>query len=144
MSPKKPKEFLFKAKGRCYEEDSKNRNKGIIYVSATHLRFSYKQGGEKIIPLNTIKKLNRYSQTWSQFARISIQTDANESYSFITGHLTRLYNSLSKAIANFSEGRDIQIGPKHNWAGIIITGFLIGIITLILFVIYGLTGIKLL
>jgi len=120
----KPKEFLFKKKGSCIKGtliggliDIKNRKKGIIYLSNTQLRITFKNGGERIIPLNTIKKLNLITKYW-----ISIHTDTDESYTFgALDNTMTLYRLLSEVIANLSDGGDVQIGPKPGveWSGII-------------------------
>jgi len=150
----KPKEFLFKKKGSCikgiikdgggkrYRRDIKSRKKGIIYLTNTQLRITFKNGGELVIPLNTIKNLNLFkAKNW-----IEIYTDTDESYSFHSPDYTsRLYRLLSEVIANLSDGGDVHVGPKPevNWSKIIIGGFLVGILVLISIVIYALTGFKL-
>ena len=137
----KPKEFLLKQRGSCYkrvgERDFKNSKAGMIYLSNTQLRIIFRKGGEHIIPLNTIKKLNLYKARglFGEKARqrISIQTDTDETYAFFTTNLQKLYKLLSEVTANLSDGRDVQIGPKQSnfpwglliWLIIVITGIML-------------------
>ncbi|MHA1508882.1 MAG: hypothetical protein ACTSO6_09300 [Promethearchaeota archaeon] len=115
----KPKEFLFKGKGVCYRgSDFKNRRKGrgIIYLSNTQLRCIFKNGGEVVIPLNAIKNLN-FHKVGALFGekgvkRISVQTDTDELYTFLTVELNTLYNLLSKVITNIPVEGGVQVGQK--------------------------------
>lgn len=121
----KPKEFLFKQKGYLYngeiltKRDYRNLGgrKGTIYLSNTQIRIIFKNGGEHTIPLSTIKKLTLHNfkvpyTVMTTIPQILIQTDTNESYTFRTESLKKLYNLLSEVIANLSDGKDIHIGPR--------------------------------
>ena len=105
MSPKKPKEFLFKQKGWCFKgystRDSINREKGIIYLSHTHLRIAFENGGERIIPVNEIKYLSTKRIFFKDSMRIYISTDTDEMYTFFARDSTKkLYSLLSELITN--------------------------------------------
>ena len=111
----KPKEFIFKKKGYCFKgfgkRDYKNRKKGIIYLSNTQFRIIFKNGGERIIPLDTIKDLSLYK---IRNDLIFIQTETNEEYTFGTytpDYIMKLYRLLSEVMASLSDGRDAHVAP---------------------------------
>lgn len=114
MSPMKPKDFLFKKSGFFLKGNvvRKNRKKGIIYLYNTQLRIKFNNGGERIIPLNAIKKLNL--REFKGNLLILIRTDTNELCSFGTtsGYTKGLYRKLSEAIASLPDGGDVQVGPR--------------------------------
>ena len=115
MSPKKSKEFLFKEKGRCYKGDYKTRKRVTIYLSHTHLRFSYKNGGEVVIPLNAIIKLDICQElvlSWGGHEYIQIQTDTDETHMLFSDSIKKLYKRLSEAIASLPDGGDVHVGHK--------------------------------
>ena len=113
MSPKKPKEFLYEQKGYFFKGNInsrrdyyKNRKVGIIYLFNTQLRILFKKGGEPIIPLNTIKKLNLVKNRY----KILIQTDTDDLYTFEpTDYVKKLYRLLSEVIANLPDGGDVHV-----------------------------------
>jgi hypothetical protein len=105
MSPKKPKEFLFEQKGWCFKgystRDSNDREKGIIYLSHTHLRIVFENGGERIIPVNEIEYLSTTRIFFKDSMRIHISTDTNEMYTFFAHDSTKkLYSLLSELVTN--------------------------------------------
>jgi len=105
MSPRKPKEFLFKEKGWCFKgyntRDSINREKGIIYLSHTHLRIAFENGGERIIPVNEIEYLSTKRIFFKDSMRIYISTDTDETYTFFARDSTKkLYSLLSELVTN--------------------------------------------
>jgi len=117
MSPRKPKEFLFKQKGRFNEGNKKvykkseyrNRQRGKIYLSHSHLRFVFKSGGDLIIPLKEIKNLSKerilYGFQKNDKLTLSITTDQSR-YQFWAGFDTkRLYRLLCKVTGTNSSSR---------------------------------------